>query len=65
MSLSPEDQRDQLRRKEVERNSIGNLKDSSQNAYTGNFLSSKNNKALGIFILILVIAAFIGWLIVN
>lgn len=65
MSLSPEDQRDQLRRKEVERNSIGNLKDSSQNAYTGNFLSSMNSKALVIFILILVIAAFIGWLIVN
>lgn len=65
MSLSPEDQRDQLRRKEVERNSIGNLKDSSQNAYTGNFLSCMNNKTLGIFILILVIAAFIGWLIVN
>ncbi len=65
MSQSPEDQRDQLRRKEVERNSIGNLKDSSQNAYTGNFLSSMNNKALGIFILVLVIAAFIGWLIVN
>lgn len=37
MSQSAEDQRDQLRRKEVERNSIGNLKDSSQNAYTGNF----------------------------
>lgn len=65
MSLSPEDQRDQLRRKEVERNSIGNLKDSSQYAYTGNFLSCMNNKTLGIFILILVIAAFIGWLIVN
>lgn len=45
MSLSPEDQRDQLRRKEVERNSIDNLKDSSQNAYTGNFLSSMNSKA--------------------
>lgn len=65
MSQSPEDQRNQLRSKEVERNSIGNLKDSSQNAYTGNFLSSMNNKALVIFILILVIAAFIGWLIVN
>lgn len=44
MSLSPEDQRDQLRRKEIERNSIGILKDSSQNTYTGNFLSSMNNK---------------------
>lgn len=65
MSLSPEDQRDQLRRKEMERNSIGNLEDSSQNAYTGNFLSSMSNKALGIFIVVLVIAAFIGWLILN
>lgn len=65
MSLSPEDQRDQLRRKEMERNSIGNLEDSSQNAYTGNFLSSMSNKALGIFIVVLVIAAFIGWLIVH
>jgi len=65
MSLSPEDQRDRLRRKEMERNSIGNLKDSSQNAHTGNFLSSMSNKTLGIFILVLVIAVFIGWLIVN
>ncbi|MCG7421018.1 DUF6366 family protein [Macrococcus epidermidis] len=65
MSLSPEDQREQLRRKEMERNSIGNLEDSSQNAYTGNFLSSMSNKALGIFIVVLVIAAFIGWLILN
>lgn len=65
MSLSPEDQRDHLRRKEIERNSIGNLEDSSQNAYTGNFLSSMSNKALGIFIVVLVIAAFIGWLILN
>lgn len=65
MSLPPENQRDQLRRKEMERNSIGNLKDSSQNAYTGNFLSSMSNKTLGLFIVVLVIAAFIGWLIVN
>lgn len=65
MSLPPENQRDQLRRKEMERNSIGNLKDSSQNAYTGNFLSSMSNKTLGIFIVVLVIAAFIGWLIVH
>lgn len=65
MSLSPEDQRDQLRRKEMERNSIGNFKDNSQNAYIGNFLSSMSNKTLGIFILVLVITAFIGWLIVH
>ncbi|WP_414056075.1 DUF6366 family protein [Macrococcus equi] len=64
MSLSPEEQRERLKTKEIHRNAAGNIKDQSQNSYTGN-LNGFSTKTLRFIILFLVIVGFIGWLIFN
>lgn len=61
----PEDIRENLRKKELENNPGGNLKDSfnrSENSNLQDFTGSMSTKILGIFIIILISLIFLGWL---
>ncbi|PKD97541.1 DUF6366 family protein [Macrococcoides caseolyticum] len=61
----PEDIRENLRKKELENNPGGNLKDSfnrSENSNLQDFTGSMSTKTLGIFIIILISLIFLGWL---
>lgn len=61
----PEEIRENLRKKELENNPGGILKDSfnrSENSNLQDFTGSMSTKALGIFIIILISLIFLGWL---
>lgn len=62
---TPKDTRESLRQKELRDNPGGNLRDSfnrSENSNLQDFTGGMSTKALGIFILILILVGFFGWL---
>lgn len=62
----PKDLRENLKQKELINNPGGNLRDSlnrGENGTLQDFAGGMSTKTLGIFILILIVAIIVGWLI--